>query len=218
MIIPSPLLLSPVTIKWEVRLTSSSPKSNYLTFLSSMTLPTHMTYQLVIVISVHYQCAPFFPQSLQLPPLLISQLRTPCTHLYPLWVKLIMRTLPLVASMTCVMKKFIMFLFRIPHTSIYPLWVNFIANIAMLAPMIRIVWLIRTLPVTTFGKELIDLEYPRLRVLFSPLLKLHTSLNPRMVIMKIPSPYVLMAVLITLNFRIPYMSSHHLLALRIMFS
>ena len=32
------------------------------------------------------------------------------------------------------------------------------------------------------------------------------------------SPYVLMAVLITLNFRIPYMSSHHLLALRIMFS
>ena len=26
-----------------------------------MTLPTHMTYQLVIVISVHYQCAPFFP-------------------------------------------------------------------------------------------------------------------------------------------------------------
>ena len=63
---------SPVTIKWEVRLTSSSPKSNYLTFLSSMTLPTHMTYQLVIVISVHYQCAPFFPQSLQLPPLLIS--------------------------------------------------------------------------------------------------------------------------------------------------
>ena len=37
----------------------------------------------------------------------------------------------------------------------------------MLAPMIRIVWLIRTLPVTTFGKELIELETPRLRVLFS---------------------------------------------------
>ena len=29
-----------------------------------MTLPTHLTYQLVIVISIHYQCAPFFPQSL----------------------------------------------------------------------------------------------------------------------------------------------------------
>ena len=159
-----------------------------------------------------------FPQSLQLPPLLISQLRTPCTHLNPLWVKLIMRTLPLVASMACVMKKFIMFLFRIPHTSIYPLWVNFIAYIAMLAPMIRIVWLRRTLPVTTFGKELIELEYPRLRVLFRPLLKLHTSLNPRMVIMKIPSPYILMTVLMTLNFRIPYMSSYSLLALRIMFS
>ena len=153
MIIPSPLLLSPVTIKWEVRLTSPSPKSNYLTFLSSVTLPTHMTYQLVIVISIHYQCAPYFHQSPQSLPML-------------------------------------MFTFKIPHTYIYPFRVNFGAHIAMLAPMIRIVWLIRTLPVTTSGKELVQLiilEYPRLRMLFSPFLKHHTSLSPRMVALKIPS-------------------------------
>ena len=69
----------------------------------------------------------------------------------------------------------------------------------------------KELSVTTLGEDLIELiilECPRLRMPFSPFLNLHTSLIMRIVILRIPSPYVLMTVLMTLNLRIPYMSSH----------
>ena len=59
--------LCSVTLKLEVELTSLSPstKSDNLTSLSSMILPTPMTYHLVMVTSIHY-----LPQSPQLPPML----------------------------------------------------------------------------------------------------------------------------------------------------
>ena len=168
-----------------------------------MTFPTHMTYHLVIVIIIPPQWTPYFHQIPQLPPLPMSKSRTPCTHLYPLWVKLIMRNLLLIAPMTCVMKWLIMF----PH--------QILTRFCHL--QLRILGVIRNFLVTMLVEdfiELIILEHPRLRMPFSPFLNLHTSLSLRIVILKISCPYVLMTVLMTLNLRIPCMSSHKLPALR----
>ena len=92
--------------------------SKNLTSLSSMTFPTHMTYYLVIVISMHCQCAPYFHQNQKLQPLLMSQSRALCTHFYPLWVKRITRNLLTVAPVTCMMERFIMF----PPSNPYQVW------------------------------------------------------------------------------------------------
>ena len=89
-------------------------------------IPIHMTYHLVIVIPISPQLTAYIHQIPQLLPLLMSQLQTPCTHLYPLWVKFILRDL-IIAPMACVMKWFIIFpnqiLIRLGHLQLRIVWV-----------------------------------------------------------------------------------------------